>query len=154
MDPHPKLSSIEPLSLNAKLETPSGSPNIQESTQYHHVDMGDMGENGGGDDDDDESTCGGCVPLVYSDECDLLPSTAPVDHMHIIEHSDIVEETNFNSLRLADGVATVLYNWKEEALNAFLDPKITSFELMRSYPKGSSSMNMIISRRRNKVMVG
>ena len=153
MDPHLKLSSIEPLSLNVKLETPSGSPSAQESTQYHHVDMGDMDEDGDGG-DDDESSCGGYVPLVYSDECDLLPSTAPVDHMHIIEHSDIVEETNLNPLRLADGVATVLYNWKEEALNAFLDPRITSFELMRSYPKGSSFMSMIISRKRNKVMVG
>ena len=146
MDPHLKLSSIEQLSLNVKLETPSGSPSAQESTQYHHVGNGDMGE--------DSDDGGGCVPLVYSDKYDLLPSTAPVDHMHIIEHLDIEEETDLNSLRLADGVATVLYNWKEEALNAFLDPKITSFELMRSYPKGSSFMSMIISRKHNRVMVG
>jgi hypothetical protein len=146
MDPHLKLSSIEQLSLNVKLETPSGSPGAQESTQYHHVGLGDMGE--------DSDDCGGCLPLVYSDKYDLLPSTAPVDHMHIIEHLDIEEETDLNSLRLADGVATVLYNWKEEALNAFLDPKITSFELMRSYPKGSSFMSMIISRKHNRVMVG
>jgi hypothetical protein len=112
MDPHLKLSSIEQLSLNVKLEIPSGSPSAQESTQYHHVGMGDMDD----DDDDDESICDGCVPLVYSDECDLLPSTSPVDHMHIIECSDINEETNLNSLRLADGIATVLYNWKKEAL--------------------------------------
>ena len=149
MDPPLKLSSIEQLSLNVKLEIPSGSPSAQESTQYHHVNMGDMD-----DDDDDESICDGCVPLVYSDECDLLPSAAPVDHMHIIECSDINEETNLNLLRLADGIATVLYNWKKEALNAFLDPKITSFELMRSYPKGSSFMSMIISRKHNRVMVG
>jgi hypothetical protein len=149
MDPPLKLSSIEQLSLNFKLEIPSGSPSAQESTQYYHVSMGDID-----DDDDDESICGGYVPLAYSDECDLLPSASPVDHMHIIEYSDINEETNLNSLRLADGIATVLYNWKKEALNAFLDPKITSFELMRSYPKGSSTMSMIISRKRNKVMVG
>ena len=153
MDPPLKLSSIEQLSLNVKLEIPSGSPSAQESTQYHHVSMGDIDDDDD-DDDDDESICGGYVPLVYSDECDLLPSAAPVDHMHIIECSDINEETNLNSLRLADGIATVLYNWKKEALNAFLDPKITSFELMRSYPKGSSIMSMIISRKRNKVMVG
>ena len=149
MDPPLKLFSIEQLSLNVKLEIPSGSPSAQESTQYHHVGTGDMD-----DDDDDESICDGCVPLVYSDECDLLPSAAPVDHMHIIECSDINKETNLNLLRLADGIATVLYNWKKEALNAFLDPKVTSFELMRSYPKGSSTMSMIISRKRNKVMVG
>ena len=112
--------------------------------------MGDMDE----EEDDDESICDDCAPVVYSDECDLLPSTAPVGHMHIIECSDINEETNLNLLRLADGIATVLYNWKKEALNAFLDPKITSFELMRSYPKGSSAMSLIISRKRNKVTVG
>ena len=151
MDPPLKPSSIEQLSLNVKLKIPSGSPSAQEPTQYHHVSMGDMNDS---DDDDGESICDGCVPLVYSDECGLLPSAAPVDHMHIIECSDINEETNLNSLRLADGIATVLYNWKKEALNAFLDPKITSFELMRSYPKGSSTMSMIISRKRNKVMVG
>ncbi|XTI84624.1 hypothetical protein V2W45_190397 [Cenococcum geophilum] len=52
-------------------------------------------------------------------------TSAPADHMHIIECSDINEETILKSLRLADGIATVLYNWKKEALDAFLDPKIT-----------------------------
>ena len=151
MDPPLKLSSIEQLSLNVKLEILSESPSAQESTQYHYASMGDMDDD---DDDDDKSICGGCVPLVYSDEYNLLPSAAPVDHIYIIECSDINEETNLNSLRLVDGIAAMLYNWKKESLNAFLDPKITSFELMRSYPKGSSTMSIIISRKRNKVIVG
>ena len=116
MDPHLKLSSIEQPSLNVKLKIPSGSPSAQESTQYHHAGTGDMDDDDDDDDDDNESICDGCVPLVYSDECDLLPSTAPVDHMHIIECLDINEETILKSLRLADGIATVLYNWKEARL--------------------------------------
>lgn len=71
MDPHLKLSSIEQPSLNVKLEIPSGSPSAQESTQYHHVGIGDMGDDD--DDGDGESISDGCVPLVYSDECDLCP---------------------------------------------------------------------------------
>jgi len=62
------------------------------------------------DDNDNKSICNGCVPLVYSDKYNLLPSTAPVDHMHIIKYLDINEETILKSLRLADRIATVLYN--------------------------------------------
>jgi len=84
MDPHLKLSLIKQPSLNVKLEIPSGSPSAQESTQYHHVDTGDMDDD---DDDDDESICDGCVPLVYSDECDLVERTTRYENSCLLKRA-------------------------------------------------------------------
>ncbi|OBZ75639.1 hypothetical protein A0H81_04822 [Grifola frondosa] len=83
------------------------------------------------------------VPLRYSDACTELPASRPVGFPHIINVQGFDEETDKKDLRAADGIATLLYNWKPEALRALLDLNRPRFEFKH---KGSYYLTMIIAR--------
>ncbi|KAL8656146.1 MAG: hypothetical protein Q9226_002770 [Calogaya cf. arnoldii] len=79
----------------------------------------------------------------FIDVYDRLPASAPVGHPHTFE--DFNEVTNKDNLRLADGICTMLYNWKPSVLKDFLDLRIPSIEIVR-HEKVTFRRDMIIAR--------
>ena len=63
---------------------------------------------------------------TYLESCpDVLPADKPVGHPHLIEcEPRLSYDVDRTKLRLADGIATVLYNYDPEFLRKFLDLKI------------------------------
>ncbi|OCL13071.1 hypothetical protein AOQ84DRAFT_372506 [Glonium stellatum] len=100
--------------------------------------------------DDDGSPLDGFNPMMYRSDCERLPEGAPINHMHLLDLSNFDEETDISNLRIADGIATMLYNWNPEALEAFLDPKNKSFELC-SRKIISAFIDFVILRKGNAV---
>lgn len=92
------------------------------------------------------------IPLRYLNSYPGLPASAPVGHPHIIGWDN--EDTDKGSLTAADGIATLLFNWKPEALDAFLDfrhkPK---YEWYRQTKPGSHIMDVLIARSGNVAVV-
>ncbi|MCJ1233407.1 hypothetical protein MMC14_001363 [Varicellaria rhodocarpa] len=73
-------------------------------------------------------------PLKYLDSYPTLPSSGPTD------------------LRAADDIATLLFNWKPEALDAFLDKDRLQFEFSRREPPSTPYMTLIIAGVGDRVM--
>lgn len=57
----------------------------------------------------------------------ILPANAPTGHPHIIDFSNIDEEGPSDHLHAVDSVATTLYKWNPEALQALLDLEFQNF---------------------------
>ncbi|KAI9729178.1 MAG: hypothetical protein M1834_007085 [Cirrosporium novae-zelandiae] len=91
--------------------------------------------------------------LKYLDTCKELPVDAPVGHPHLIDCTHFNERVQRANLRLADAVATVLYNWRPEALCMFFDFTQPSFEWMRK-EEDDTVMHTMILRKGRKVLVG
>lgn len=91
-------------------------------------------------------------PLRYSDECPSMPSRRPVGYPHIIQTSSWGEETDKRNLTCADGIATLLWEWKPEHLETFFDLSNPRFELTRVAPNGIIR-DMIIGRVDRAVLV-
>lgn len=93
------------------------------------------------------------IPLRYLNSYPGLPASAPVGHPHIIGWDN--EDTDKGRLTAADGIATLLFNWKPEALDAFLDfrhkPK---YEWYRQTKPGSHIMDVLIARSGNVAVCG
>lgn len=64
--------------------------------------------------------------IPYRDSHPGLPANAPLGHPHIIGWDN--QDTDDGCLTAADGIATLLFDWKPEALDAVLD--------FRHRPKG------------------
>lgn len=74
-----------------------------------------------------------CVEgFKYLDTCpDLLPPDAPVGHPHLMDTTNFNEYTPRENLRVADGIATVLFNYDPKALRSFLNLDQPEFEFLR-----------------------
>ena len=92
------------------------------------------------------------TPLKYLESYPTLPSSGPVGAAHIIDTSFFNEDTKKTNLRAADGIATLLFNWKPEALDAFLDKGKLQFEFSRREPPSTPYMTLIIARVGDRVM--
>lgn len=92
------------------------------------------------------------APIRYLESYpDLVPS-APVGHPHIIS-TDFYESTPKDVLTAADGIATLFFNWKPDALAAFLDvDAVPQFEFVRK-EKREVMMNTYVARFGRRVMV-
>lgn len=79
---------------------------------------------------------------LYSDAYDGLPITAPIGCPHLIKLGPHLEnELLIKDLRLADGVATLLYHFNPDVLTKFLDKNVTEFDFLRRDPvKGNLSI--------------
>jgi hypothetical protein len=56
---------------------------------------------------------------------EMLPADAPLGHPHIVKDPTSVSlDAGVSQLRLADGIATVLWNYKRSAFEQFFDPSI------------------------------
>jgi len=92
-------------------------------------------------------------PLRFLDVYSRLPSTAPVGFPHIIDQASFNEDTDQGSLRAADGIATTLYHWKPEALDAFLDMSNDHVQFLATYSDGDLYMLLFIRRTGPSVIV-
>ena len=88
----------------------------------------------------------------------MLPSTAPLDHPHLIDHTSFNEYTLTKDLRLCDGVATTLWNFDQDAFTKFFDKNTNTFEWRniawkKDTGKRSSFCSLIIRRQGSEVVV-
>ncbi|KAF2814296.1 uncharacterized protein BDZ99DRAFT_495811 [Mytilinidion resinicola] len=89
-------------------------------------------------------------PFKRIDAHPHLPATNSPHHAHIVEASD----SDNIKLSLADGIATVLWNYNSKALEIFLDPKYSRLEFTVKYLKDSEQFNYAIIRNLNMVKAG
>lgn len=72
---------------------------------------------------------------LYSDAYEGLPSTAPIGCPHLIKPGPHLEdESLIKDLRMADGIATLLYHYNPDVLTKFLDKNIVEFRFVRKDP--------------------
>ncbi|KAF2111842.1 hypothetical protein BDV96DRAFT_451225, partial [Lophiotrema nucula] len=93
----------------------------------------------------------------FTDEFDGLPSTAPVNHAHIIDIETIgSDECNdfSGSVKIWDAVATMLFRISPETLKDFLNPEVKAFKLVQKSKHPSSDTQLVIWRKGNEVFVG
>ena len=89
-------------------------------------------------------------PLQYLNSCPKCLPAAPTGHPHLIDSATFDETTD----QTTDGIATLLFKWKSEALDSFLDNKIMrKFEFYRRKAPSSSMYDMFIGRLGKVVMV-
>ena len=83
-----------------------------------------------------------------------VPADAPDGHPHIIENPRIVSLKG-PKIRLADGVATVLWNYKPSALEQFFDMSIerVTFRYTYAHPRVSATHHYVIERTGSEVVV-
>ena len=86
----------------------------------------------------------------YLTTCAELPANKPAGHPHLLDCSDTTALQNFT---FADAMATILYNWKPEALHAFLDLSKDKFVFKIEQAAGSAYIDFIIGRTGNTVIV-
>jgi hypothetical protein len=86
----------------------------------------------------------------YLTTCAELPANKPAGHPHLLDCSDATALQDFT---FADAMATILYNWKPEALRAFLDLSKDKFVFKIEQAAGSTYIDFIIGRTGNTVMV-
>ncbi|KAH7380783.1 hypothetical protein BKA66DRAFT_419427 [Pyrenochaeta sp. MPI-SDFR-AT-0127] len=79
-----------------------------------------------------------------------LPDTTPTDHAHIVD----IGAVGSSRAMIQDAVVTVLYQITCAYLDYFLDPKITSFRLLRKYKIYNHIDGLLIMRREDKMLVG
>ena len=92
------------------------------------------------------------IPLRYLDSYPGLPASAPVGHPHIIGWDG--EDTDKKHLTAADGIATLLFNWKPEALDAFLDVRHKSrYEWYRRAKPNTGVVDLLVARTGNMALV-
>lgn len=92
-------------------------------------------------------------PLEYRKDYPALPATRPVNFPHIIDMDRYYEKIQRQNLRMADAVVTVLYNWEQEALAAFLDLDREDFRF-RVEMKGVNPLDFFIERKHRRVEAG
>lgn len=93
-------------------------------------------------------------PLQYLNSCLKFLPTAPTDHPHLIDPATLDETTDQTYLTAADGIATLLFEWKPEALDSFLNIESTrKFEFYRREALSSSMYDIFIGRLGKAVMV-
>lgn len=69
---------------------------------------------------------------LYSDAYEGLPSTAPIGCPHLIRlDAHLENESSTKDLRMADGIATLLYHYNPDVLTKFLDKNIVEFKFVR-----------------------
>ncbi|KAF2500825.1 hypothetical protein BU16DRAFT_614527 [Lophium mytilinum] len=88
-------------------------------------------------------------PFKRIDAHPHLPAASPASHAHVVEASSEATE-----LSLADGVATVIWNYNPKALEIFLDPNVSKFEFTVKYPQDSEQFNYAIVRTLTMVKAG
>lgn len=92
------------------------------------------------------------APIRYLESYPNLPPSAPVGHPHIISTA-FSESTPKDGLTAADGIATLFFNWKPDALAAFLDvDAVPQFEFVRKEER-VAWMNTYVARFGRRVMV-
>lgn len=92
------------------------------------------------------------VPYLHLPDLGL-PAGRPLNWPHVINTAiDFNEEDAPGNIRLADGIATVLYNYSPHVLAAFLDLTINHFEFVRK-ESGQFYCNLAISRKGSEVRV-
>ena len=93
------------------------------------------------------------APIRYLNSYPDLPPSAPVGHPHIIS-TEFYESTPKDGLTAADGIATLFFNWKPDALAAFLDvDAVPQFEFVRKEEEDSAMMSTHVARFGRRVMV-
>ena len=90
------------------------------------------------------------MPPKYLTTCAELPANKPAGHPHLLDCSDITALQDFT---FADAMATILYNWKPEALRAFLDLSKDEFVFKIEQAVGSTKVDFVIGRTGNIVVV-
>ena len=87
----------------------------------------------------------------YLDELPALPSSQPEGHPHILDVSSDNCFENNPRVKFPDGVATMLFNYNPEALDAFLDlARVPGFKFTGQMEE---SPTLVISREGRDVMV-
>ena len=87
----------------------------------------------------------------YLTTCAELPANKPAGYPYLLDCSDT---TALQGYTFADAIATILYNWKPEALHAFLGLSKDKFIFKVERAAGSTYINFIIRRTSNAVMEG
>ena len=92
--------------------------------------------------------------LKYLSTCPLLPPERPVGFPHLIDTEKLHEDTDTDDLRLADGIATMIYKWKPAELEKFLRVGNTKYDLLRDERENRTTIfNIKIRRVGNLVTV-
>ncbi|KDQ49648.1 hypothetical protein JAAARDRAFT_42670 [Jaapia argillacea MUCL 33604] len=91
------------------------------------------------------------TPLRFGDECPELPASRPLGFPHIISDQHFDEETDKKNLRAVDAAATLLFRWKREACDAFLNLDRAKFEYSL---KREGYFTMIIARNGQQIIMG
>ena len=86
----------------------------------------------------------------YLTTCAELPANKPAGYPYLLDCSDTTALQDFT---FADTMATILYNWKPEALRAFLDLSKDKFVFKIEQAAGSTYIDFIIGRTGNTVVV-
>ncbi|MCJ1467039.1 hypothetical protein MMC07_005661 [Pseudocyphellaria aurata] len=89
---------------------------------------------------------------LYSTSFDGLPVTTPVGCPHVIRLGPHLEyDSTVSYLRIADGVATLLFHYNPDVLTRFLDKNVSEFDFLRKDPVAG---DLTISRLDDIVFVG
>ncbi|KAF2263697.1 hypothetical protein CC78DRAFT_544650 [Lojkania enalia] len=96
---------------------------------------------------------------VYFAKCQQLPTELPARYMHVVDYTAYLCSESAVSAhlrpRLADGVATVLFNTSSKCLDSFIDPKVKVFEWRRNvHHLANESLSAVIRRVGNEVLTG
>ena len=91
------------------------------------------------------------TPLFFIDH-PKLPANAPIGFPHIIDAKRFGPDTDKRNLHTADGIATLLFLWRPEVLDDFLDMTVPIFEFVRR-EHNSFMLDTIIARDHRTVAV-